>query len=128
MDGYIVQGAVGMPRGSLLRIEDGAGLLVYVWEGELWLTQEGSREDHMLGAGRWFRVDRQGAAIAYACRRSVVSLSSPQPGSPARAITLAKPGSRASVVLHRRGRLHAWHALRARLASLLSPHPTTDRI
>jgi len=77
MDGYLVKGSVGIPRGSMLRIDEGAGMLLYVWEGEVWFTQEGSAKDHVLCAGHWFRVERGGAAIAHAFRRSVVSLSSP---------------------------------------------------
>ena len=38
MDGYLINGSVGIPRGSLLRIDEGKGVLVYVWQGELWLT------------------------------------------------------------------------------------------
>ncbi len=68
-----------MPRGSLLRIDGGAGVLVHVWKGEIWLTQEGSTKDHVLGAGQSFRVDRGGATLAQAFRRSVVSLTPPAP-------------------------------------------------
>ena len=73
--------SIGMPRGSLLRIDDGAGVLVYVWEGELWLTQEGSPKDHLLGAGQTFRIERDGATLAHAFQRSLVSLSPPAPQS-----------------------------------------------
>ncbi len=126
MDGYIVNGSVGMPRGSLLRIDDGEGVLDYVWEGEIWLTQEGSAEDHLLQAGQWFRVDRGGAAIAHACRHSMVALSSPVPDSPARSIALRRQGA-APVVLHRGGRPHGWHALRKYLAGLFAPSREVNR-
>lgn len=119
MDGYLVNGSIGMPRGSLLRIDDGAGVLVYVWEGELYLTQEGSRQDHLLRAGQWFRVDRGGAAIAQAFRRSVVSLSSPDPEVTARQIVLKRSGAAAPVVLHRRGTPQPWQVLRKLLAGMV---------
>lgn len=121
MDGYLVNGSIGMPRGSLLRIDDGAGALVYVWEGELYLTQEGSRQDHLLRARQWFRVDRGGAAIAQAFRRSVVSLSSPTPEVRARQIVLKRSGAAAPVVLHRQGARPLWQTLRKLLVGLVAP-------
>ena len=75
---------IGMAKGSMLRIEDGVGVQVRVLEGELWLTQEGSPSDHMLLAGQSFRIDRPGLTIAQAFKRSLVGLSSPVPGMPAR--------------------------------------------
>lgn len=88
MDGYLLNGTVGVPRGSLLRIQDGGGVLVYVREGELWLTQEGSHRDHVLQAGQWFRLDRGGATLAHAFQNSVISLSPQAPNAAAPRVTL----------------------------------------
>jgi DUF2917 family protein len=88
MDGFLINGSVGVPRGSLLRIQDGSGVLVYVREGELWVTQEGSARDHVLQAGQWFRLDRGGATLAHAFQNSVVSLSSQAPDVAAPRVTL----------------------------------------
>jgi hypothetical protein len=79
MDEFLSKDPIGMPRGSLLRIDGGAGVLVHVWKGEIWLTQEGSAEDHVLGAGQSLRVDGGGTALAQAFRRSVISLSAAAP-------------------------------------------------
>ncbi len=68
MEEFIVQGSLGLTRGSLLRIEDGRDMLVYVWEGEIWLTEERERRDRVLRAGEWHRLERQGTAIGYALR------------------------------------------------------------
>lgn len=89
-----------MTRGSLLRIEDGRELLIYVWEGSLWLTQDGDSRDRYLGAGDWFRLDRDGVAIAQATRRSTVTLTAPQHELYARRIALAKAGTGASIELY----------------------------
>ena len=67
--------AIGMPRGRTLRIEDGRGALVLVREGEVWLTQEGSTKDHILTAGQSFRLDRDGVALVYSFRRSVLAVA-----------------------------------------------------
>jgi len=72
---YAALGAVAMTRGSTLLIEDGRDRLIYVWEGELWLTQERDGRDRILGPGTWFRLDRKGVAVAQALRRSTITLS-----------------------------------------------------
>lgn len=117
MDGYLINGSVGLPRGSLLRIEEGPGVLLYVWEGEIWLTQEGSCRDHVLQTGQWFRLDRGGAALAHAFRRSVVSLSSSVREAPAQSITLV-PRDAAPKLLYARTRSPlgaAWDSVVARV-------------
>lgn len=127
MDGYLVKGSIGMPRGSALRIEDGAGLMVYVWEGEVWLTQEGSDRDHVLQTGQWFRLDRGGRAVAYTFRRAAVSLSSPRPDRAARRITLVRERPAPELVLHEEAAQVAgarWSRLRRLLAGLRAPRPS----
>src|SRR6185295_3279279 len=79
MDECIMQGPVGLPRGSLLRIVDGCGVLVRVLSGVVWITQDGSAEDHVLQPGERFRLDRNGLAIVQAFRRSALTLMSPEP-------------------------------------------------
>jgi hypothetical protein len=123
MDGYLVKGSIGMPRGATLRIEEGAGLMVYVWEGEVWLTQEGSSKDHMLQSGQWFRVERGGVSLAHAFRRSVVSLSAPTPEVPAERISLTRTRGEAPAVLHQRADSPAWQAMRRLVASVLAHRP-----
>jgi hypothetical protein len=66
---------IAMRRGSVLRVEEGRDMVITVWQGELWLTQEGDRRDRYLAAGQSFRLDRPGTAIASAMSRSLVSLS-----------------------------------------------------
>ena len=48
---YMVRGATGLPRGSLLLIEHGKGVQIELWDGELWITQEGDSRDHVVGPG-----------------------------------------------------------------------------
>jgi hypothetical protein len=117
MQEYIVQGSLGLTRGSLVRVEDGRHILVYVWEGELWVTEEGDRSDRLLAAGQWHRIERNGAALVYALKRSVVTLTAPAPEYYARRIVLAKAGSPQPVVLYssRRVRVSRLSALAQRL-------------
>jgi len=100
MDRYVVHGNVGMTRGSTVRIEDGRGMLVYVWEGALWLTQEKDPVDRHIGAGEWFLLDRQGVAVIHALERSVVTLTAPEPALYARRVTLSIAGTGTRRVLY----------------------------
>ena len=111
---YVVRGSLAMKQGSVLRIEDGCDLVVYVWEGALWLTQEGDPRDRYLRAGTWFRLDRHGVAVAHATERSTVTLTAPEPERYARRIAL--------------GQMEIYSAARAGFwAGLFAPHarPTT---
>jgi hypothetical protein len=79
---------IGIPGGSLLRIDNGAGVLVYVWEGELWVTEDGSQKDHVLQPGQSYLISRNGATVVQAFKRSLVSLSAPASARAARRVTL----------------------------------------
>ncbi len=128
-DEYLVQGSIGMTRGSILRIENGCDILIHVWEGSLWLTQEGDPRDRYVGAGRWFRLDRNGTAIAYATRRAVVTLAAPQPDLYASRIELARAGTGIPVELYSAAAANASLGTRLRRfwAGRFAPHarPTT---
>jgi Protein of unknown function (DUF2917) len=111
MDGYIVHGGIGMARGSLARIEDGRGLRLEVWEGGLWITQEGDRRDYFVKPGDAFLLGRQGVAIAHALRRSHLTLTAAVPAYYAKRITLALPGSTTPRVIYdRAGETGGWLA------------------
>ena len=77
MDGYVIHGGIGLGHGTLARIEEGAGMLVYVWEGEIWITQEGDRRDYFVRGGQWFRIDRGGATLLHALSSASVTLTAP---------------------------------------------------
>ena len=133
MEEFIVQGSLGLTRGSLLRIEDGRDMLVYVWEGEIWLTEERERRDRVLRAGEWHRLERQGTAIGYALRRSVLTLTAPEPEYYAKRIVLVKAGAPTPLELYNATRVRMpWIAdvgarLRRLWAGMFAPHsrPTT---
>ena len=62
-------------RGSLMRIEDARGALVHVWEGAVWITQEGDERDYFVPAGKSFRVSGDGLTVVSAIQRSLVALA-----------------------------------------------------
>ena len=92
MQEYLVQGSLNLTRSSVLRVEDGRGILVYVWEGELWITESGERLDRIVRRGEWYRLSRNGAALGYALQRSVLTLTAPQPTGYARRILVQRAG------------------------------------
>jgi hypothetical protein len=109
---YLVQGSINLAHGSILRIEDGQQILIYVWEGELWLTEDGERQDRVLRQGEWHRLARRGAGLCYALGHSVVTLTAPKPAGFARRIVLKRAGTVEPVELYsgareRRARLLA---------------------
>lgn len=90
---YVVQGSLGMTRGSVLRIEHGRDLTLHVWEGGLWLTQEGDPRDRYLGPGDCFRIERDGVTLAQATARSAVSLTAPRSEHYAKRVSMTKAGT-----------------------------------
>jgi hypothetical protein len=70
-----------MARGRILRVQDGAGSVVHVHSGAVWLTQEGDGRDYYLGAGSALRLSGRGLALAQATRPSRVSLRATEPVS-----------------------------------------------
>jgi len=108
MQEYLVQGSLNLTRSSVLRIEDGRDILVYVWEGEVWVTEEHERGDRILRRGEWHRVARNGAALCFALQRSVVTLTAPRPTGFARRILVQRAGTVAPEELYSAARERAW--------------------
>jgi len=108
--GHVVHGGLGIGRGASLRVEDGAGILVYVWEGELWVTQEGDPRDYFVAPGRWFRIDSGGTTLMYATRRTHAALTAPAPERYARRISLTPAGTTVARVLYEAPRRRGWLA------------------
>ena len=97
---WIVKDMVELNRGGMLRIEDGREMLVYVWDGSVWLTQDGDGRDVMLGKGGWFRLDRKGVAVLYALADCALTLTSPYAERYAAAVQILQPGARGPSTLY----------------------------
>jgi|GEM_PF-1398122 len=100
-DEYLIHGNLQLRRGSMLRIDDGRGMLIHVWDGCLWVTQERDPEDILLRAGEWFRIARNGRTLVHATSASAVALTSPHEQAFARRIDLIRPGTSQPRLLHR---------------------------
>lgn len=127
MNEYIVHGALGLPLGGMLRIEDGPGVLICVTQGEIWLTEERDRRDRLLRAGQSHRLERNGVAIVHAFENSVIMLKAADAQGYARRIVLARGGAATELYASPAG----WPGLAAGLRrwwiGLFSPNarPTT---
>lgn len=76
---YVPHGRLAIADGRTLRVDDAKDMLLYVWHGSVWLTQERDPRDHLLRPGESFRLDRAGAAlISPLGEGAVISLVPPQ--------------------------------------------------
>jgi len=66
-----------LPRDRTLRIADGRAHEIAVFEGQVWLTQDGDSRDVFLEAGDSFRFDRPGVTLVQAMRDARVLVSDP---------------------------------------------------
>ena len=73
---YVVQGNLDLVRGSMVRIDDGQGMMVRVVSGEVWITEEGDPRDRFVTAGRYVRIVSSGVTLVSALRRSSIAVSS----------------------------------------------------
>ena len=97
---WIVQNMLELKRGGMLRIEDGRDMTVYLWNGNVWLTQDGDRRDVLLGAGSWFRVERKGVTVVYALADCALTLTSPYAERYAAVLQTVEPGGRRARTLY----------------------------
>jgi hypothetical protein len=73
-----------LPGGRVLRIDDGAGRGIAVFDGMVWITQTGDERDVFLRGGESFHFDRGGIALVEALRDArVVMWDGPSGGLPA---------------------------------------------
>lgn len=124
MNEFLVQGSLPLEEGGMVVIDDGREMLVYVWEGLVWVTQEGEAADRVLKRGDWMRVARGGRTVISALAPSAVALTSPFDEHQASYIGHA-PARGAQVAALYRGRPHSVTALLNRAArvwaSLIAP-------
>lgn len=106
----IVHGGMAMARGSLARIEDARGLRIEVWDGELWITQEGDQRDYFVKPGMSFLLSRNGIALVNALAHSHLTLSASVPAYYARRITLMSRDGTARPIYDRADEADGWFA------------------
>ena len=68
-----------LASGSVLRVDDGQGRAIVVFEGQVWITLENDPRDIVLAAGESFGIDRPGLTLVQACRDSKLILVQAEP-------------------------------------------------
>ena len=94
---HLVQENLPLVRGSMVRIEDGREMLVYVWSGSLWVTQEGDGRDRFIAGPGWFRITGAGLTLISALSRSAIGLASPYAEGFAERIEVVRGGNVATL-------------------------------
>ena len=126
MNEFVIEGSLPLEEGGTVVIDEGREMLVYVWKGLLWVTQEGDASDRLLKRGDWLRIDRGGRTVVSALMPSAVALTSPYDED--YAALIARSGRRYDqpVALYR-GRPRSMRALLNRAArawsAWLAPRP-----
>lgn len=115
MSEFVVNGALPLEDGGMLRIDEGREMLLYVWKGLVWVTQEGDRRDRVLQRGDWLRIDRDGRTVVSALMPSSLALTTPNEEDYAAAIAVRPSRDLQPVVLYR-GRPRSLAALLNRAA------------
>ena len=64
---------IDLPYGKLLRIREGAGVVITAHDGVIWVTEQGSRRDVLLKPGERFTLRGSGIAVLEALDNASVS-------------------------------------------------------
>jgi DUF2917 family protein len=68
-----------LSAGSMLRVRDGQGRAIVVFEGQVWITLDDDPRDIILSGGESFSIDRPGLTLVQALRDSKVMLVDADP-------------------------------------------------
>lgn len=79
---------VALDRGDLLRVRNGGGARVRATDGVLWITEEGSADDHVLLPGDFLDLAPTATATVLAHRPARVVVEVPAGVTPPRAVDL----------------------------------------
>jgi hypothetical protein len=121
---------IELPRGGTLRIADGQAHVVDVFQGQVWITQDGDSRDVFLAAGQSFTVDGPGLALLHAFEDSrllVTDLVEHRGARPVNAIALhrwARARRDAALAALLRRSLAAAESAAQRLVSRLAHRPS----
>ncbi len=68
---------VSLEAGEVLTLDDAVGARIRSRLGTVWVTEEGSRQDHIVGPGGALVVGRQGRIVVQALHPAQVSIDAP---------------------------------------------------
>jgi hypothetical protein len=79
MDHELHQALTDLTAGSTLRLRDGQGRAVVVFEGQVWITQDNDMRDIVLAGGESFSLDRPGLTVVQAFRDTKLAVLEAEP-------------------------------------------------
>ena len=65
---------LALEAGQVLSLDDAEGLRIRARTGTLWITQEGSRKDHIVGPGDTLVVARNGRTVVQALQTAWITI------------------------------------------------------
>ncbi len=71
----LASGALRLARGQTLKVTNSIGSTICAREGTVWITEENSQKDVVLGPGNCFRIDKPGLTLVQAFADASVSLA-----------------------------------------------------
>lgn len=76
--------SLGLPRGTVARLQDARGMQLRVETGGVWITYERGKDDVLLQAGETFCIEHDGTTVISALGRrfALVSIEPPRPVPP----------------------------------------------
>jgi hypothetical protein len=66
---------LALEAGQVLSLDDAEGMRIRTRTGTVWITQEGSTKDHIVGAGDTLIVARPGRTVVQALQQSWISIA-----------------------------------------------------
>ncbi len=65
---------LALDRGQVLTLDDAAGTRIRARSGQVWITEEGSTKDNVLGPGEVFVIGHDGRTVVQAMHPSWIAL------------------------------------------------------
>jgi hypothetical protein len=69
--------ARSLNKGEAISVAVGPGMTVRVTRGQVWLTRDGDRTDHVLGAGEAMKLEANGYVVVYGLTESSLQITTP---------------------------------------------------
>ena len=77
MEMHLSHPVLALEAGEVVTLDDAAGTRIRSRAGTVWVTEEGSRLDRIVGPGEAMVVGRDGRTVVQALRRAQVSIDAP---------------------------------------------------
>ena len=77
----VIAPQLALDRGQVLTLDDAAGTRIQARIGTVWVTEEGSVKDHILGPGEAITVSRDGRTVVQAMKPAWIAFGEDEPAA-----------------------------------------------